>query len=135
MAGWAAEYRGYAEKTVSGIALSSGEQTEIKSWGLHLLDFFSSTEMPEEDPELIADVASSSITSEVLHEAVGKLNPIIIIYTEPDTERVLAAVGYVMSYYELIEQDWNRLNDDEWKRMLEENPPARPSWTSGYIAM
>lgn len=135
LAGWAFQFGGYALKTANGNPLSTDEQSEIKRWGLHLLDFFASGEMWEEDPELIADVASSSITHEVLHEAVGKINPIIIIYTEPDTKRVLAGVGYVMSYYKLIETNWNRLNDDEWKRMLEEKPPTRPGWTSGYIAM
>ena len=129
---WSRKFGGYAGKIVEGTPLTEEEQTDIKTWGLDLLDFFSSEQLPEDDPELIADVLSSSMTGEVLHEAVGKLNPIIVIYTDPNDNKNLAALGYVMSYYELIEQDWNRLNDDEWKRRLETNPPSRPAWTGGY---
>lgn len=132
LASWAFRFGGYAEKIVAGDPLTTSEQSIIKGWGLDLLDFFASADLPEDDPELIADVASSSITGEVLHEAVGKLNPIILIYTDPADNRNLAGVGYVMSYYELIEEDWNRLNDDEWTKRLETDPPSRPIWTKGY---
>ncbi|MBN2533541.1 MAG: DUF3160 domain-containing protein [Spirochaetales bacterium] len=129
---WAGNFGRYAEKIVDGIPLTAEEQRDIKTWGLDLLSFFSSKELPEDDPELIADVASSSMTGEVLHEAVGKLNPIILLYKDSNDNKNLAAVGYVMSYYELIEPDWNRLNDDEWKERLATDPPSRPSWTTGY---
>ncbi len=139
MAGWAEKFGGYATKIVNGKQLTHDEQTYIKGWGLSLLGYFSSgwngeEEFVEEDePELIADVATDSNTHQVLHEAVGKLNPIIIIYQQPEDKKVLAAVGYVMSYYEIVEEGWNRLNDEEWKQRLKNNPPLRPSWTESYI--
>ena len=139
MAGWAEKFGGYAQKIVLGKQLTNDEQTQIKGWGLDLLNYFScgwdgEDECVEEDePELIADVATDSNMQQVLHEAVGKLNPIIIIYRQPEDKKVLAAVGYVMSYYEIIEEDWNRLNDEEWKERLQENPPSRPSWTESYL--
>lgn len=132
LSSWGRSFGEYAGKIVDGVPLTAEEQRNIKTWGLDLLGFFSSEELPEDDPELIADVASSSITGEVLHEAVGKLNPIILIYTDLNDNKSLAALGYVMSYYELIEPDWNRLNDEEWKRRLQEDPPMRPDWTRGY---
>jgi len=134
LASWAKIFGTYAEKIVNNTPLTADEQNFIKQWGLNLLGFFSSTELPEDDPELITDVASSSATLQVLHEAVGKLNPVIIIYTQPEDNKTLAAIGYVMSYYELIEEGSNRLNDDEWKMLLESGSPVRPSWTDGYIS-
>jgi hypothetical protein len=134
LSNWGIRFGEYAEKIIAGTPLTSEEQNNIKTWGLDLLSFFSSSELPEEDPELIADIASSSLTKEVLHEAVGKINPIIIIYTDPEDSESCAAVGYVLSHYEIIEEDWNRLNDEEWKILLEENPPARPRWTDDFIA-
>lgn len=139
MAAWAEQFGAYATKIINGEQLIPDEQTDVKGWGLSLLGYFSSDwngaeECVEEDePELIVDVATDSNTHRVLHEAVGKLNPIIIIYRQPEDKKTLAAVGYVMSYYEIVEEDWNRLNDEEWKQRLTDNPPARPSWTAGYI--
>jgi len=132
LSGWCTKFEGYAVKIVNGAALTANEQSEIKRWGLDLFGYFSSTEIPEDDPELIADVASSSITGEVLHEATGRLNPLILIYKDPADSTTRAAVGYVMSYYELIETNWNRLNDDEWKKRFASNPQPRPAWTREY---
>ncbi|MBN1699936.1 MAG: DUF3160 domain-containing protein [Spirochaetales bacterium] len=134
LAGWGDSFSGYAEKIIAGTPLSADEQNRIKRWGLDLLSFFSSSDLPEDDPALVADVASSSITGGVLHEGVGNINPIIVIYTDPEDSVSRAALGYVLSHYEFIEEDWNRLNDEEWVRRLEEDPPARPPWTAGFIA-
>ena len=139
IAGWSERFGEYATKIINGKQLMPDEQTDIKNWGLGLLGYFSADWNGEEGcveedaPELIADVATSSMTQQVLHEAVGKLNPIIVIYQQPEDKKILAAVGYVMSYYEIIEEGWNRLNDDEWKQRLIDNPPERPFWTGGYI--
>ncbi|MBN2738461.1 MAG: DUF3160 domain-containing protein [Spirochaetales bacterium] len=130
---WLKDFGIYAQKIEEGKALSENEQSNIKSFGLNLLDFFSYEELAEEDPELVADVASSSISYQVLHQGVGKLNPLVVIYDEPDTKRTLAAIGYVMSHYEFAEENWNRLNDEEWKLKLENNPPSRPEWVQEYL--
>jgi len=91
IAGWSERFGEYATKIINGKQLMPDEQTDIKNWGLGLLGYFSADwngeeECVEEDaPELIADVATSSMTQQVLHEAVGKLNPIIVIYQQPET--------------------------------------------------
>lgn len=131
MKAWAESFGTYATKIANGEQLTSSEQTNIKEWGLGLLSYFSC--LKEDDPELIADVATSSATTQVLHEAVGKLNPIVLVYEQPEDKKMLAGIGYVMSYYELVEEDFNRLNDDEWKQMLISDQPKRPSWTGNYI--
>ena len=57
-----------------------------------------------------------------------------MIYTPPGGEPI-AGVGYVFSHYEFAEPDWNRLNDAEWEARLQENPPARLAWTSGFLPL
>ena len=83
---------------------------------------------------LVADVASDSNTSRVLHEGTGHFNPLIVVYTPPGGEPI-AGIGYIFSHYEFAEPDWNRLNDAEWARRLQENPPPRPAWASGFLSL
>jgi hypothetical protein len=39
-----------------------------------------------------------------------------------------------MSYYEFVEPNWNRLNDQEWKQRLEFAPPLRPHWQVATVS-
>jgi hypothetical protein len=70
----------------------------------------------------------------VLHEAVGKLHPVIILYKEPGFSDYIGVMGYVMSYYEFYRDNNDRINDEEWEVMLDENPPPRPVWTDGFVS-
>ncbi len=69
----------------------------------------------EEEPTLVADVCTNSDTGKVLHEGVGRFNPIIIAYGQPDGT-VLAGVGYMMSYYEFEEENFTKVSDSEWRK-------------------
>ena len=83
----------------------------------------------EEEPTLVADVCTNSDTGKVLHEGVGRFNPIIIAYGQPDGT-VLAGVGYMMSYYEFEEENFTKVSDSEWRKRVETGAlPSRPLWT------
>jgi hypothetical protein len=112
-----------------------GEQDDIHGFGLWLLGFFSgwNNGIMEEEPTLVADVCTNSNTGKVLHEGVGRFNPIIIVYREPDG-KALAGIGYVMSYYEFEEENYTRISDSEWKKRVEtETLPPRPFWTDSFL--
>lgn len=103
--------------------------------GLWLLEFFSEgCGVEEESSLLVADVASDSNTARVLHEGTGHFNPLIVVYTPPGGQPI-ASVGYVFSHYEFAEPNWNRLNDAEWADRLQQNPPPRPPWASGFLPL
>ena len=127
----------YARKIVAGEALSETEQASIHSFGVWLLSVFAQgIGVPEEEPVLIADVATNSLTEQVLYEAVGHFNPVIIIYPQPDGQSI-AGIGYVMSYYEfnqVLEPGGGRLTDAQWRARLDSPArPSRPAWTASFI--
>ena len=43
------------------------------------------------------------------------------------------AQGGVFSYYELIQPRSERLTDEEWRIMLQDNPPELPSWSEEFV--
>jgi len=135
LAGKLRSWRDYAQVVADGGWLSEEEQTDIHGVGLWLLGFFmDGWGVKEKSPLLVADVASDSNTGRVLHEGTGHFNPLIVIYTPPGGEPI-AGIGYVFSHYEFAEANWNRLNDAEWERRLEEDPPLRPAWASSFLPL
>ncbi len=132
----------YAQKITRNETLTTGdneydggEQDDIHGFGLWLLGFFSGGDygINEEEPTLVADVCTNSNTEKVLHEGVGKFNPVIIVYEQPDGV-VLAGVGYVMSYYEFEEENFTRVSDSEWEaRVANGTLPPRPFWTGSFL--
>jgi hypothetical protein len=128
-------WRDYTQTVADGGWLSDEEQGDIHRVGLWLLEFFSEGwGVEEKSPLLVADVASDSNTARVLHEGTGHFNPLIVIYTPPGGEPI-AGIGYVFSHYEFVEPNWDRLNDAEWADRLQENPPPRPAWASGFLPL
>ncbi len=133
----------YAQKITRNETLTTGddeygyggEQDDIHGFGLWLLGFFSgwNNGIMEEEPTLVADVCTNSNTGKVLHEGVGRFNPVIITYREPDG-KALAGIGYVMSYYEFEEENYTRISDSEWKKRVETDAlPPRPFWTDSFL--
>ncbi len=75
------------------------------------------------DAPVIADVATFppgdiQYPPQILHVGVGMVKALIVLYPEANGTLV-AAVGPVYSYYEFPLIGTKRLNDDEWKNMLE----------------
>jgi len=123
----------YARKELNNEPLTSGEQSYIHRFGGELKWLL----LPwrEEEiikPMLVVDVCTH-VSGSVLHEGVGEFNPIIVVYEEPDgTSR--AGIGFVLSYYEFIEDDFTRITDSEWKEWVENDTlPPRPSWAESFL--
>jgi len=124
----------YARKELNNESLTNDEQEYIHSfWAV--LEWLLLPWREEEiiKPMLVADVCTDSVTGRVLHEGVGKFNPIIVVYEEPDgTSR--AGIGYVMSYYEFTEENFTRITDSEWKKWVENRTlPPRPVWANSFL--
>ncbi len=83
---------------------------------------------------LVADVHTDSNTEQVLEEATGQVDLVVVCYLQPDGRLVLGA-GPVLSYYELKHPMADRLTDESWRAMLESGQATRqPEWTEGYRA-
>ena len=88
------------------------------------------------DPEmfkttLIADVHTDGNTDKVLEEGTGYIRPIIVAYKLPQNY-ILVGVGPVFSYYEFKQPMGNRLTDEEWRSILQTNPPTYPEWIKSF---
>jgi len=126
-------FAGYADKIVAHQPLTEGEQDDIHNFGYWLAGFLAGRGMVEKTPVTVADVASDSNTGNVLHEGVGLFNPIVIVYEQPDGSS-LAGLGYVMSYYEFVRSNWERLTDAQWQtQVISGTPPTRPWWIRGLL--
>lgn len=90
----------------------------------------------EVDPDmfkttLIADVHTDGNTQQVLEEASGYIRPMIVAYKLPKNY-ILVGVGPVFSYYEFKRPMDDRLTDEEWREMLQTNPPPNPEWIKSF---
>ena len=99
--------------------------------------FYDPYDASEED-YVIADVHTQptdefgTVVGRVLHVGVGDVNMgIFLAETPSDGYRKTAFMGPVMSYYELISDDFKRFNDEEWAEKVKSgNLPARPEWVN-----
>jgi len=127
-------FAGYADKILARQPLTEGEQDDIHNFGYWLGGFFVMSGLTEKTPATVADVATDSNTGNVLHEGVGLFNSVVIVYEQPNGPP-LAGLGYVMSYYEFVHSNWERLTDAEWQtQVISGTPPARPWWVGDLLA-
>jgi len=91
---------------------------------------------------VIADVHTQPTDEEgnmvgrVLHVAVGKVNLGVFIANCPGKNyQPMAFVGPVMSYYEMITEDFDRKTDEEWTELVtSKTVPERPDWVNSFLA-
>lgn len=87
----------------------------------------------------IADVHTQPTTAggapvgRVLHVGTGEIRWFV---TSVDTcSGPRAYAGLVSSYYERIEEDWNRLTDPDWEAILDSDTlPESPAWVAPLLA-
>jgi len=84
-----------------------------------------------ETPFVIADVCFSTTTREVLHAASGPFHQIAVLYEHEG--KCVGAVGYVGSYYEIVEPNMGRITDEEWRLRATSDylAPDPPEWLAG----
>ncbi len=74
------------------------------------------------------------VVGRILHVGVGNVNLGVFLADSPSADyRPMAFVGPVMSYYEKITDDFDRLTDERWKSLVESGElPVRPDWVNIY---
>ncbi len=83
---------------------------------------------------IVADVHTDCNTKKILEEGVGYVNLILVAYNVPDG-RIIVGAGPVFSYYEFKHPMDDRLTDEKWKEMLEneKESPEVPEWVKGIM--
>lgn len=82
---------------------------------------------------IIADVHTETNTKKVLEVGTGKIDWILVAHASKDG-RIGFAVGPIFSYYEFPWDMDDRLTDEKWRDILEQDPPERPDWIDSYIS-
>jgi hypothetical protein len=116
-------------KELENKELTDKEYKFIRNFGQNIAPMLDNVDRKSQNSILVADVCTSP--AGVLEEGTGKLNLIVVAYKQPDG-RIVLGVGPVMSYYEFWQPPGQRLTDEEWRDMLENNPPERPDWVKSF---
>lgn len=91
---------------------------------------------------IIADVHTQptdqwgAMVGNILHVGTGKINLGVFLAEAPvEGYSKTAFVGPVMSYYEKVNSNFDRLTDERWTDLVEANNlPDRPDWVNVYLA-
>lgn len=146
-----------AEKELAGVPLTAEEHERIRYYGGELEHLvMASADQPEnasgatpymeEEPQVavIADVATDPDPQGigipqpvVLEVAVGRVNDlhVVVPLIEDDGSiRLEVAKGGIFSYYEFPWPAEDRLTDEKWRALLDDNAaPERPEWISSFF--
>lgn len=83
---------------------------------------------PDLDSAVVVDIMRT--TYNVLEIGTGRFDSLYVLLPDDDG-RFQVARGGVYSYYEFWrDADQGRLTDEEWREMLDTDPPERPPWQS-----
>ena len=84
------------------------------------------------DPRVIADVFTNPNANRVLEVGTGYFDIILVAYKGKDGN-IYVSIGLVMSYHEFTWPTQNRLTDQEWRQMLEQDSTIGiQSWIKNY---
>jgi Protein of unknown function (DUF3160). len=120
-----------SEKELENEELTYEDYDFIKTFGEQLEGTIEDVDEKARKTTVVADVHTDGNTKNVLEEGVGYVDMLVVAYKLPNG-KILIGAGPVMSYYEFKQPMSNRLTDENWRKMLEENQPKRPEWTSTY---
>lgn len=149
-----------SRKQLQGAALSEDEVTFIKGWLMdqdagctqvytgHYPSMFygGSSDVGTQGKDfIVADVHTQptdemgGMVGRVLHVGTGYVNMMIVVAEDPADKCLTSYIGPVGSYYEHVTENFNRLTDQDWARVTEDNRSKRavglrPSWTNVYLA-
>ncbi|RLC36960.1 MAG: hypothetical protein DRH33_06285 [Candidatus Nealsonbacteria bacterium] len=125
-----------SKKELENISLNDNEYNFIENFGSISEGLISTVSGGEVDPEvlktvLVADVHTDGNTEKVLEEGVGYIKTAVIAYKLPEGH-ILIGIGPTFSYYEFKQPMENRLTDEEWREILDSNPPPEPEWVKTF---
>jgi hypothetical protein len=83
-------------------------------------------------PEPISIItAVSGFENQIMEVGVGLLNRIYVVI--PINGETYVSQGGVLSYYEFIQPREERLTNEAWREMLQQDPPHAPAWTVNFL--
>lgn len=138
----ARDLQNISQQELKGLKLSSQDYELIRSYGGQLEHFWLEalrdqgskglSQLLNDNPcMLVTDVATAP-PDFVLEEATGYINDIYAVV--PVEGKLRIARGGVYSYYEFPQTASQRMTDEQWREMLQEQKsPAAPDWTKSFV--
>jgi len=125
-----------SKKELENKSLNDNEYNFIENFGSISEGLIGTVSGGEVDPEvlktvLVADVHTDGNIEKVLEEGVGYIKTAVIAYKLPEGH-ILIGIGPTFSYYEFKQPMENRLTDEEWREILDSNPPPEPEWVKTF---
>jgi hypothetical protein len=115
-------------KQLTNVELSTEDRTYIKALPDTLDSIVSGMEDIALKTTLAADVHTYGLEGNVIEEATGKVDLIVVACPMPD-DKAFLALGPVLSYYEFKHPMSDRLTDEAWRQMYDSpDRPGRPDW-------
>ena len=122
-----------SEQELANEELTEEDYEFIKNFGDELNAVISEVDEKAKKTTIVADVHTDANTRQVLEEGVGYVEVIVVAYKVPDG-RILIGAGPVMSSYEFKQPVQERLTDEQWRELLQSEPPERPEWCAHFAA-
>lgn len=121
-----------AEKELKNEELTEEDYEFIRNFGERLAPTVAGVKSRGKETTMVADVHTDANSGKVLEEGVGYADLILVAYKIPDG-RIIMGAGPVLSHYEFKWPMQNRLTDEEWKDLLESEPPERAEWVESFF--
>jgi len=116
---------------LEGRSLNESMQQQIRAAAKTISTILSVATEKAQQAAIVADVHTDLNTGEVLEEALGKFNVLVIVYADADG-KLCAGAGPVYNYFEFTQPMSQRLTDEMWRQMLVTSPPEPPEWTNNF---
>ncbi len=113
-------------KELRGEPLNKSDLYFIGSFNEVLDSIMSGLDERSRSTVLIADVHTDLNSGQVLEEAVGKIDLIVVAFPTPNGTALM--VGPVLTYYEFKHPLKDRLTDEKWSGMLKVKEPKMFQW-------
>jgi len=120
-----------SEQELANEELTAADYQFIEHFGDELNGVIAEVDEKAKKTTIVADVHTEGNTGQVLEEGVGYVDLIVVAYKVPDG-RILIGAGPVFCYYEFKQPMQNRLTDEQWRELLQAEPPARPEWYAHF---
>ncbi len=120
-------------KELKGEELSSNEENQLVSSVYSLTEILKVSSEKVRKVTIVVDVHTDLNTKQVLEEALGKLNMVIVVFSNKN-HKLYAAIGPIYNYFEFKQPINKRLTDKSWSNLVSKGGIKPLDWTVNFYS-